>query len=135
MLGDLIGDFESGLPRLTDEAFMAKALNEGKIPTWLETYFQIMGEWGISEPEASALLGYDQRPTTAETSMDALRRISHTLGIYRSLHTLLVKDSANAWVRQPNTVDLFQGKPALELLRTGTEGFEAVRVYLAANAV
>ena len=115
----------------SDEEFMADAIEKNLIPAGLKAYFRIMEHWGIGEEEASVLLGYDHRPDVIEIGIDPLRRISYTLGIYKALHTLLSHESANAWVKKPNTAELFKGRPAFELLKTGTLGFEAVRIYLA----
>ena len=117
---------------LSDEERMTEVANRGLIPAGLKAYFRIMELWGIGEEEASVLLGFDHRPTETEIGIDPLKRISHTLGIYRALNTLLAQESANAWVKQPNTAGLFGGRPALELLKTGTHGFEQVRNYLMA---
>ena len=118
---------------LSDEELLADAIEKGLVPIGLKAYFKIMGHWDIGEEEASVLLGFDHRPTNAEITVDSMKRISHTLGIHRALHTLLSHESANAWVKQPHTAELFKGRPALELLHTGAQGFEKVRNYLAAN--
>jgi hypothetical protein len=118
---------------LSEEEFMSDAIEKGLIPGGLKAYYRIMELWDIGEEEASVLLGYDHRPDVTEIGIDPLKRISHTLGIYRALHTLLSHESANAWVKQPNTAELFKGRPALELLQKGTQGFEQVRSYLATN--
>ena len=115
---------------ISDEKIMAEAVEKGLVPVGLRAYFHVMEHWGISEEEASVLLGFDYRPTETEIGIEQLKRISHTLGIYRALHTLISYDSANTWVTRPNAAKLFGGKPALELLRTGTSGFEAVRSHL-----
>jgi hypothetical protein len=116
---------------VSDEEFMADAIKKNLIPAGLKAYFKIMQRWGIGEEEASVLLGYDHRPDVTEIGIEPLKRISHTLGIYRALHILLSQESANAWIKKPNTAELFKGKPALDLLHTGVEGFEAIRIYLA----
>lgn len=118
---------------LTDAERMGEAAKKSLVPTGLRTYFRIMNQWGVDEEEASVLLGFDHRPTEIEIGIDPLKRISHTIGIYRSLHTLLAHESADAWVKQPNTAELFGGRPALDLLKTGTLGFEQVRNYLMAS--
>lgn len=117
---------------VSDEKIMADAVEKGLVEVGLKVYFRMMELWGIDEKEAAALLGFDQRPMEAEIGIEPFKRLSHTVGIYRALHTLLSRDSANAWIQKPNSAELFGGKPALELLRTGTPGFEAVRSHLAA---
>ena len=118
---------------VSDEEFMAIAIKKNLIPAGLKAFFKIMQRWGIGEEEASGLLGFDHKPEVSEIGIDPLKRISHTLGIYKALHTLLLPESANAWVKQPNTAELFKGRPALELLRIGTRGFEQVREYLSTS--
>ena len=109
---------------------MAVAKEKGLAHVGLKAYFRIMGLWGIGEEEATVLLGFDHRPTDAEIGIESLKRISHTIGIYRALHSLLSHEAADTWVKRPNSAEPFGGRPALELLQEGTEGFEAVRMYL-----
>ena len=118
---------------VSDEKLLADAIERGLIPSGLKAYFKIMEHWGVGEEEASGLLGFHHKPEVSEIGIDPLKRISHTLGIYKALHTLLSHESANAWVKKPNTAELFKGRPALELLRIGTRGFEQVRDYLSTN--
>lgn len=117
---------------LSDEEIMSDAVEKGLVAVGLKVFFRVMEIWGIGDEEAAVLLGFDHRPMEAEIGIEPFKRMSHTVGIYRALHTLLSRDSANAWIKKPNSADLFGGKPALELLRTGTPGFEAVRSHLAA---
>lgn len=117
---------------VSDEKIMAEAVEKGLVAVGLRAFCRMMELWGIGEEEASALLGFDHRPVEAEIGIEPFKRMSHTVGIYRALHTLLSQESANAWIKKPNSAELFGGKPALELLRTGTPGFEAVRSHLAA---
>lgn len=117
---------------VSDEKIMADAVEKGLVAVGLKVYFRKMELWEIDEKEAAALLGFDHRPMEAEIDIEPFKMLSHTVGIYRALHTLLSRDSANAWIKKPNSAEIFGGKPALELLRTGTHGFEAVRSHLAA---
>lgn len=109
---------------------MALAREKGLPLVGLKAYFRIMGLWGVGEEEATVLLGFDHKPTDAEIDLDALKRISHTIGIYSALQTLLSREAADTWVKRPNSAEPFRGRPALELLLEGTQGFEAVRMYL-----
>lgn len=127
----------ASLPAVSDEAIfddeiMQDAVDKDLIPVGLQIYFRLMETWGIGEEEAAVLLGFDHRPTEVEIGIELFKRISHTVGIYRALHTLLPHNSANTWVKRPNSAKLFGGEPALELLRRATPGFEAVRSHLAA---
>lgn len=117
---------------ISDEEILSRAVEKGWVRVGLKAYFRMMELWGIGDEEAASLLGFDHRPVEAEIGIEPLKRISHTIAIFRALHTLLSEGPANAWIRKPNTAEPFGGKPALDLLRTGTEGFEAVRCYLAA---
>jgi hypothetical protein len=69
-------------------------------------------------------------PEASVLTADHLERISHTLAIYKALHTLLNEASADAWIQKPNQAPLFGGRPALDLMKTGTRGFREVRLYL-----
>lgn len=129
---DFGGDLEAFLRVKSGGELMAEAVRKNLIPVGLKTYFRIMDAWGIEEEEAATLLGFDHRPCEEEIGIDPLKRISHTLGIYRALHTLLTPESADSWVKKPNSDVLFGGRPANKLLETGTQGFEAVRNYLMA---
>lgn len=116
----------------SDEEIFSRAVEKGLVRVGLRAYFRMTGLWGIGEEEAAGLLGFDHRPVEGDIGVEPLKRISHTIAIFRALHTLLSEGPANAWIRKPNTAEPFGGEPALELLRTGTEGFETVRRYLAA---
>jgi hypothetical protein len=96
----------------------------------LQTFFRILETWGLQEGEGLKLLGLDHMPEASALTVDQLERISHTLAIFRALHTLLNEASADAWVLKPNYALLFGGKTALDLLETGTQGFREVRLYL-----
>lgn len=115
---------------LSDEELMAVAIEKGLPQVGLKAYFRIMGLWGIGEEEATVLLGFDHKPTGAEIGIESLKRISHTIGIYRALHSLLSHEAADTWVKRPNSAEPFRGRPSLELLQEGTQGFEMVRIYL-----
>lgn len=92
----------------------------------LRTFFNIAKAWGLREPEQMALLGLDSRSTlqswkrgkVAALSKDALERISYILGIYKGLQILL-PDTADDWVRKPNTAPVFDGQSALERMLSG----------------
>jgi len=89
-----------------------------------------MEAWGLPEMEGLKLLGLDHLPEASALSVDQLERISHTLAIYKALHTLLNEASADAWIQKPNLAANFGGSSALDLLKTGTRGFRDVRAYL-----
>src|SRR5947209_1747832 len=83
----------------------------------LQAFGQIAKLWGLSVAEQRALLGgipestyfkYLKYPQRARLSSDTLERISHVLGIFKSLNVLLPRhEAADAWIRRPNTAALF----------------------------
>jgi hypothetical protein len=109
----------------------------------IRTFFRIAGLWGLDTDQQMALLGLRSRSTyfkwkreqKARLDHDQLERISHLLGIYKSLQILLPDPAAaDAWVQRPNRAEPFQGEPALALmLRGGITGLFAVRRYLDAQ--
>lgn len=101
--------------------------------TGLKTFFKIVKVWGLREAEGLQLLNLDHQPEASELTIDQLERISHTLAIFKALHTLLNDASADAWIQKPNSAPLFEGRAALELLKIGTQGFRDVRTYLVAQ--
>jgi hypothetical protein len=96
----------------------------------LQTFFRIMKAWGLNEGDGLRLLGLEHAPEASALTVDQLERISHTLAIFKALHTLLNETSADAWIQKANQAPLFGGGRALDLLRSGTQGFRDVRAYL-----
>lgn len=107
----------------------------------LDTFVRIAGHWALTASEQRLLLGaipestyfkYLKQPKQARLSHDALERISHVIGIFKSLNVLLPRtESADAWIRKPNDAPLFKGQTALEYLLSGRfEDLIAVRRYL-----
>lgn len=105
----------------------------------LKAYFAIAAEWDLNDQEQIDLLGLEDGPALhrwlqrppKRLSRDSLERISHVLGIYKALRLLLpTTEQANAWIKRPNDAPLFNGAPALELMRRGIPGLYAVRSYL-----
>jgi len=101
----------------------------------LQTFFRIMETWGLNEGEGLKLLGLDHAPEASALTVDQLERISHTLAIFKALHTLLNEASADAWIQKPSQAPLFGGRRALDLLKGGTQGFRDVRAYLFGQGV
>lgn len=108
----------------------------------IRAFFRIGQEWGLSVEEQMDLLGMDSRSTyfswkraqDAHLSRDQIERVSHILGIYKALRTLFPSDAqARAWVKRPNLAPLFEGRPALEVMRQGLRDLFAVRAYLDAQ--
>jgi len=84
-------------------------------------FFRIMERWGVSDAQASVLLGRPRRSTFyackrgagGQLPHDMLGRISYVLGIYKSLQQLFVQaEQADAWMRKANRA--FGGRSALD---------------------
>ncbi|SEG19097.1 MbcA/ParS/Xre antitoxin family protein [Nitrosomonas ureae] len=107
----------------------------------LRTFFNIMDTWNLNANESMILLGLDSRstyfkwkkhPETANLNRDKLERLSYIFGIYKALQVLLPKpESADQWIKRPNSALPFQGKSALERMLTGkVADLYIVRQYL-----
>jgi uncharacterized protein (DUF2384 family) len=104
----------------------------------LRTFENIANRWGLRPAERRALLGgipsttYDRMrkaPDRATLSADTLERISHVLGIYKSLHVLFPNaEYADRWISEPNTA--FGGATARERMLAGFTQLVDVRRYL-----
>lgn len=107
------------------------------------TFFRIAELWSLSIDEQMTLLGKMPRATFLKwrnnpdmvLPKDTLERISHVLGIYKSLQILLPDEkAADDWVKRPNTAPLFAGKSALDRMLSGQMAdLRLVRQYLDAQ--
>lgn len=106
-------------------------------------FFRLAEEWQLSEAEQIILLGLPpdfeldrwRRGDIVAANDETLERISHLLGIYKAIHTLLpVLDRANQWMRAPNSAPIFGGRSALDrMLRGSIADLRSVRAYLDAQ--
>jgi hypothetical protein len=106
----------------------------------LRAFFPIAAAWALSVVEQRALLGWPAASTFHKykggshgtLSFDTLTRLSLILGIYKALQLLYPDPSlADAWVRLPNTNEMFGGKPPLTLMiDDGIDGLYRVRRLL-----
>lgn len=107
----------------------------------LQTFFNIASVWQLDADQAMTLLGLDSRstyfkwkkyPETAKLNPDKLERLSYIFGIYKALQVLLPKpESADNWIKRPNTAAPFQGKSALDRMLSGhVADLYVVREYL-----
>jgi hypothetical protein len=100
--------------------------------TALIAFFNIAAAWGLSADDERLLLGSPPRSTffkwkserqaksPPKLPQDTLERISYVLGIYKALHILLpTPEAADAWIKQPNSAPITNGKSALERMRGG----------------
>lgn len=122
-------------------AKQAEATSERLSGPALEAFSRIAHLWDLSTNEQRILLGsipestyfkYLKNPPSARLSPDTLERISHILGIFKSLNVLLPRhESADTWIRRPNDAPLFKGRTALDYMLNGRfEDLIAVRHYL-----
>ncbi len=107
----------------------------------LKTYFNITDAWGLSTEQSMKILGLDSKSTffkwkgnfgSARLNPDKLERLSYVFGIYKALQLLLPKpESADAWVKRPNTAAPFNGQSALDRMLSGhVADLYIVRQYL-----
>jgi Protein of unknown function (DUF2384) len=108
----------------------------------LRAFFRIAEAWKLNTDEQMVLLGSPARSTFfklkkegGSLSQDTLERISYILGIYQALQILLPEtESADDWMRKPNTASIFNGEPALKLMLGGrVADLYVVRRYLDAQ--
>jgi hypothetical protein len=111
--------------------------------TALTAFFNIAAAWDLSADDERTLLGSPPRSTffkwkserQSKLSQDTLERISYVMGIYKALHILLpTSETADAWIKKPNTAAITNGKSALERMRGGrVVDLADVRRYLDAQ--
>lgn len=107
----------------------------------IRAFENIADRWNLRPAERMALLG--KMPSTtyyrakaagddAQLSRDALERISHVLGIYKSLHVLFSSgEYADRWIAEPNAA--FGGASAKDRMVEGFTQLVDVRRYLDAE--
>jgi hypothetical protein len=110
-------------------------------PTAIRAFKELAAHWHLTNTQSRALLGwlppstyskYLRDPQSATLSFDTLARISHLLGIFKSLNVLFADPAlADAWLAKPNTAPPFMGISALAFMEQGAfESIVAVRNYL-----
>ncbi|RVM06136.1 MbcA/ParS/Xre antitoxin family protein [Sinorhizobium meliloti] len=113
---------------------------KSQIPVELEAFFKIADHWNLSTEDQILLLGSPGRSTffkwkkeTASLPADTKERLSHLLGIWKSLHILFTDDAlANEWVHRRNRY--FDGASALDIMLEGNvSSIYKVRQYLDAQ--
>ncbi|MCJ2086729.1 MbcA/ParS/Xre antitoxin family protein [Methylobacterium sp. E-005] len=110
------------------------------IPPELEAYFGIAERWRLSTDEQIVLLGSPGRSTFFKWKkeggtlpVDTRERLSHLLGIWKSLRILFTVDErGEEWIRRPNR--FFDGASALDVMLEGSvSSIYRVRRYLDAQ--
>jgi hypothetical protein len=132
--------------RSSEEKFMTTAELDAKgaettpIPAELEAFLGIAEQWGLSTDEQLKLLGspgrstyFKWKKTGGELPVDTEERISHVLGIYKSLQILFTDaDRADQWVRKSN--EYFDGQSAMDVMLGGSVAhILTIRQYLDAQ--
>lgn len=113
---------------------------QGAATVGLPAVLKILDAWGLNDSEQMALLGLKEHMELTrwrshppkKFGRDQLERLSHLLGIYRSLHVLLPDSlAADGWIQRPNSAPLFGGQRAFDLMaNAGIPGLLLVRQYL-----
>jgi uncharacterized protein (DUF2384 family) len=110
------------------------------IPAVMEAFARLAEDWELSTDEQITLLGSPGRSTFFKWKKsggslphDTIERISHLLGIYKSLQIVLPDPrAADAWVKKPNAY--FDDRSALDLMLEGNVvDIYKVREYLDAQ--
>lgn len=110
------------------------------MPIELEAFFVLAEKWELSADEQIRLLGSPGRSTFFKwkkdggaVPVDTLERISHTLGVWKSLQILFTsEDRGCAWLRRSN--EFFDNASALEVMLSGRfSDLYRVRWYLDAQ--
>ncbi|WP_349431012.1 MbcA/ParS/Xre antitoxin family protein (plasmid) [Methylomarinum sp. Ch1-1] len=107
----------------------------------LKTFFNIASAWELSVEEGMKLLGLDsrsiylswkKRPELVRLDSGKLERLSYIFGIYKALQVLLPNpESADEWIKRPNSAAPFQGMSALDRMLSGdVADLYVVREYL-----
>ncbi len=110
-----------------------------RFPAELETFFAMADKWKLSTDEQIILLGSPGRSTFFKWKKeggalpaDTRERLSHMLGIWKSLRILFTQDDrGEAWIRARNRY--FDGASALDVMLEGMSGVIRVRRYLDAQ--
>lgn len=107
----------------------------------LRAFLQIAELWQLNQEAQITLLGnpprstffrWKKNPESAQLARDTLERISYILGIYKALQILLPDtQSADAWIKKPNSATIFGGQSALQRMLSGNvSDLFVVRQYL-----
>jgi len=106
----------------------------------MEAFSNLADDWGLSTDEQIKLLGSPGRSTFFKWKKeggnlpnDTVERISHLLGIYKSLQILLPDEAvADNWIKRPNSY--FGDRSALDYMMGGqVVDIYKVREYLDAQ--
>ena len=111
-----------------------------RIPAVMDAFTKLAEDWELSTDAQITLLGSPGRSTFFKWKKsggnlphDTIERISHLLGIYKSLQIVLPDPvAADTWVKKPNTY--FDDRSALDVMLEGNVvDIYKVREYLDAQ--
>ncbi|MGM0743446.1 MAG: MbcA/ParS/Xre antitoxin family protein [Pseudomonadota bacterium] len=106
----------------------------------MDAFSRLAEDWGLSTDEQITLLGSPGRSTFFKWKKsggnlphDTIERISHLLGIYKSLQIVLPNpEAADGWIKKPNA--FFDDRSALDVMLGGNVvDIYKVREYLDAQ--
>lgn len=105
----------------------------------LKAFCAIVERWGLSNAEASALLGvsdstWDRIKSGSwgrALSQDQLTRASAAIGVYKGLHLLFADAMADRWPKLPNRGPIFQRlSPVDAMIEGGIPAMLETRRYI-----
>jgi Antitoxin Xre-like helix-turn-helix domain len=104
----------------------------------LKAFLALMKAWGLSNAQASALLGVSassldrmKRGGRPVLSQDQLTRVSALIGVYKGLHLLFADETADEWAKRPNRGPLFDREtPIAAMIEGGIPRMLEVRRYV-----
>ncbi|MFP7675130.1 conserved hypothetical protein [Roseovarius sp. EC-HK134] len=111
-----------------------------RIPAIMDAFSRLAEDWELSTDEQITLLGSPGRSTFFKWKKsggnlphDTIERISHLLGIYKSLQIVLPNpEAADGWIKKPNA--FFDDRSALDVMLGGNVvDIYKVREYLDAQ--
>ena len=92
----------------------------------VKAFLALSRAWSLSNAEAAALIGVSpssfdrmKRGLRLTLSQDQMTRVSALVGIFKGLHLLFADDTADAWVRRPNSGPLFERRTPVEAMIDG----------------
>ncbi len=92
----------------------------------VNAFLSLAKAWRLSNAEAAALLGVSgssldriKRGGRPTLSQDQLTRISALVGVFKGLHLMFVDETADEWMRRPNTGPLFDRRTPIEAMIEG----------------
>lgn len=104
-----------------------------------KAFVRLVRHWGLSNPEAAALLGVSQSTwertkrgdRTEPLSQDQLTRVSALVGTFKGLHLLFADAMADKWPQLPNKGPLFGNKRPIDaMIEGGIPRMLEVRRYI-----